>query len=132
MCLPWTVAVRGGPLSPSGGERRTNSWIAASSVFSCSIVICGCKKLARIRTSVPDALERLERIRVGRATVGQQTVPFLTNVSKPARECYEQLGVSIPRVSDVAEVATANLWYETSPVVSCNPRRISTVAPFAC
>lgn len=67
------------------------------------------KKLARIKTSVPAAMERLERIRVGRATVGQQTVPFLTNVSKPARECYEHLGVSIPRVSDVAEVVTAKL-----------------------
>jgi hypothetical protein len=67
------------------------------------------KKLARIKTSVPAAMERLQRIRVGRATVGQQTVPFLTNVSKPARECYEHLGVSIPRVADVAEVVTANL-----------------------
>lgn len=25
----------------------------------------------------------------------QQTVPFLTNLSRPAQECYEQLGVSI-------------------------------------
>ena len=67
------------------------------------------KKLSSIKTSVPAALERLERIRVGRATVGRQTVPFLTNVSEPARECYEKLGVSIPKVSDVAELVTARL-----------------------
>lgn len=67
------------------------------------------KKLSAIKTSVPAALEQLERIRVRRATVGRETVPFLTNVSKPARECYEKLGVSIPKVSDVAELATARL-----------------------
>jgi hypothetical protein len=36
-------------------------------------------------------------------------VPFLTSVGKPARECYAKLGVRIPKVTDVVEIATAAL-----------------------
>ncbi len=51
----------------------------------------------------------LGRIRAGRAQVGRKSVPFLTNVAKLARECYANLGVRIPKVTDVAEIATAAL-----------------------
>jgi transposase len=67
------------------------------------------KKLAGTGTSVPAALELLGRIRAGRARIGRKTVPFLTNVGKPARECYTKLGVKVPKLSDVAEIATAAL-----------------------
>lgn len=65
------------------------------------------KKLAGAGTSVPVALEMLGRIRAGRARIGRKTVPFLTNVGKPARECYARLGVKVPKLSDIAEIATA-------------------------
>lgn len=67
------------------------------------------KTLAGTGTSVPVALEMLGRIRAGRARIGRKTVPFLTNVGKPARECYARLGVKVPKVSDVAGIATATL-----------------------
>lgn len=67
------------------------------------------KTLAGTGTSVPVALEMLGRIRAGRARIGRKTVPFLTNVGKPARECYSRLGVKVPKVSDVAGIATATL-----------------------
>ncbi len=67
------------------------------------------KTLAETGTSVPVALEMLGRIRAGRAQIGRKTVPFLTNVGKNARECYARLGVKVPNVSDVADIATATL-----------------------
>jgi hypothetical protein len=67
------------------------------------------KKLAGTGTSVPAALQALDRIRAGRARMGRKPVPFLTNVGKPARECYVPLGAKVPKLSDVADIATAAL-----------------------
>jgi transposase len=67
------------------------------------------KKLSAIATSVPTALTLLKRVRAGKATVGRKTVPILTNVGKPAKEVYDQLGVSAPRVLDVADIAEVAL-----------------------
>lgn len=67
------------------------------------------KKLARAKTSVPAALETLRRIRAGKAVVGTKSVPVLTHVSQEARDIYGDLGVTAPRVSDVANLATAAL-----------------------
>ena len=66
-------------------------------------------KLSGTGTSVPAAMEMLGRIRAGRARIGRKTVPFLTSVGKPARECYARLGVKVPKVADVTDIATAAL-----------------------
>ncbi len=67
------------------------------------------KTLAETGTSVRVALEMLGRIRAGGVQIGRKTVPFLTNVGRNARECYARLGVKVPNVSDVSDIATATL-----------------------
>lgn len=66
------------------------------------------KTLAGMGTSVPAALEMLGRVRAGSSRVGRKPAAFLTNVGKPSRECCTRLGVKVPKVIDVADIATAN------------------------
>ncbi|HRY42550.1 MAG TPA: hypothetical protein P5164_01275 [Thermoanaerobaculia bacterium] len=67
-----------------------------------------------------------------RARTGRRTVPLLKNVGETAKECCARLGVRVPKVSDVADIATRAPQGE-----SCRSRfgkwfRISDLTPAAC
>ncbi len=90
------------------------------------------RKLVGTGTSAPAALERLGRIRAGRARIGRKIVPFLMNVGKPSKECYARPGAMVPKVPAVADIATATLKYENRRFQSGNRRRIRELYSTAC